>query len=133
MTPKAEVIPGIRFTDGVITEIVLKNFPTIPKEHIYSRFRGRDCVTARDLIMTFTHIINPKSLQCTGLPFGRDHATVLHGFKTTANLYDTCKEMRTLIDNLRKELLVDEESWSKWYKQASKFRSFSKVAFTQVA
>lgn len=128
-TPTAQVIPGLKLTDAVITEIIMKHFPDVPREFLASPFRGARCVMARNLIMTFTHIINPKILQKTGLMFNRDHATVLNSFKTIANFYDTCKKTRAFIDELRKELLVDDENWQKFHEQASKFKSFSKQAF----
>lgn len=65
----------------------------INPEIIITKTRQREIVEARYIIMYFDKQTSPKkSLSVIARPFGKDHATALHGIKKIINLNDTDKK-----------------------------------------
>lgn len=77
----------------------------IPIEKVQSKTRKRDIVQARQLAMYFSKLYTNESLQNIGTQIGkRDHATVLHAFKTVKNLSETDKVFKGYVEDLRKKI-----------------------------
>lgn len=126
----AYAMPGINITSEIVFNVIVKRFPNIDPDLLPTKIRERDYVFCRSLIWAFTDMVSPlksagaRKLSTTklGLIFNRDHATVLHNFKTLVELYDSCKRTRSIIDNLRNVLLIDRERFEKWYKESSELK-----------
>jgi chromosomal replication initiator protein len=74
--------------------------PEILKE----KSRKREIVQARQIAMYFAKEMTKSSLKTIGLYFGgRDHSTVIHAIGTVNDLYDTDKEFRRYVEELRKK------------------------------
>ena len=66
----------------------------------YPNFRGRDYVTARQMHMMVRNLVFGLSLSKSGLPYNKDHATVMHGIKTILNIRTTDRRFRERTANL---------------------------------
>ncbi len=68
--------------------IVLSNTtpPIITKEHLMSKTRKREIVTARQTIFYLLRKYSKHSLTYIAKQFNKDHATVLHSQRTIENL-----------------------------------------------
>jgi chromosomal replication initiator protein len=77
----------------------------MPVELMKSKTRKREIVQARQISMYFSKKLTKSSLASIGMQCGgKDHATVLHAFKTVNNLQDTDKHFRKYITDLDKKL-----------------------------
>jgi hypothetical protein len=56
-----------------------------------TKYRGRERVVARQLLMVMLRKHTQKSLHYIGKQFNKDHATVIYAIKTISNLYETDK------------------------------------------
>lgn len=83
-----------------IKDRVVKYFD-MPEGEIDLKTRRREIVYKRQICYYFGKLLTKDSLAYMGIIVGnKDHATVLHGFKTISNLYDTDKKTRIIIDEL---------------------------------
>jgi chromosomal replication initiator protein len=82
---------------------VICDYFNLPIESIQSRTRKREIVQARQLAMYFAKKMTKSSLAIIGLQCGnKDHATVLHAYKTVQNLSETDKQFKFWVDELEK-------------------------------
>lgn len=63
----------------------------IPVEMLTVKTRKRAVVNARQIVLSVRHLLLDLSQSEAGLPYKKDHATVLHSVKTVKNLLDTDK------------------------------------------
>jgi len=72
---------------------------------LQSKTRKREIVQARQIAMFFSKNLTNSSLSTIGSQIGgKDHATVLHAYKTVNNLVETNKEFKSYIGDLEKKL-----------------------------
>ena len=62
--------------------------------------RKREVVQARQVTWWLAKKLTRLSLAAMGEPFGKDHATVLHGIKTVNNLAETNKNFKIELNQL---------------------------------
>jgi chromosomal replication initiator protein len=73
-----------------------------------SKTRKREIVQARQIAMYFSKNLTSSSLSTIGSVIGgKDHATVLHAYKTVNNLAETNKEFKSYIVDIEKKLRVN--------------------------
>jgi chromosomal replication initiator protein len=73
-----------------------------------SKTRKREIVQARQIAMYFSKNLTSSSLSTIGSVIGgKDHATVLHAYKTVNNLAETNKEFKSYISDIEKKLRVN--------------------------
>lgn len=88
----------------LIQKIVCDYF-NMSVEMMKSKTRRREVVQARQIAMFFAKNMTKSSLATIGMNCGgKDHATVLHAYRTVNNLIDTDKRFRIYIDDLQKRL-----------------------------
>jgi chromosomal replication initiator protein len=86
---------------------VVCNFYNLPSSSLQSSTRKREIVQARQVAMFFSKNLTKASLTTIGAEIGgKDHATVLHAFKTINNLMETNKSFKNQMDELEKKLKV---------------------------
>ncbi len=74
---------------------------------LQSKSRKREIVQARQIAMFFAKNLTSSSLSTIGSQIGgKDHATVLHAYKTVSNLSETNKEFKEYIKDIEKKLKV---------------------------
>jgi len=74
---------------------------------LQSKTRKREIVQARQIAMYFSKNLTSSSLSTIGSVIGgKDHATVLHAYKTVNNLSETNKEFKSFIADIEKKLKV---------------------------
>jgi len=74
---------------------------------LQSKTRKREIVQARQIAMYFSKNLTSSSLSTIGSVIGgKDHATVLHAYKTVNNLAETNKEFKSYIADIEKKLKV---------------------------
>lgn len=74
-------------------------------EVLQSKTRKREIVQARQIAMFFSKNLTNSSLSTIGSQIGgKDHATVLHAYKTVNNLVETNKEFKSYIGDIEKKL-----------------------------
>jgi chromosomal replication initiator protein len=74
---------------------------------LQSKTRKREIVQARQIAMFFSKNLTSSSLSTIGSVIGgKDHATVLHAYKTVNNLAETNKEFKSYITDIEKKLKV---------------------------
>lgn len=84
---------------------VVCNYYEIPVESLKSKSRKREIVQARQIAMYFSKNLTKASLATIGAHIGgKDHATVLHAYKTVLNLMETDKHFRAQIEEIEKRL-----------------------------
>ncbi|OQY03736.1 MAG: chromosomal replication initiation protein DnaA [Bacteroidetes bacterium 4572_117] len=72
---------------------------------LQSKTRKREIVQARQIAMYFSKNMTNSSLSTIGSQIGgKDHATVLHAYKTVNNLVETNKEFKSYIGDIEKKL-----------------------------
>jgi chromosomal replication initiator protein len=72
---------------------------------LQSKTRKREIVQARQIAMFFSKNLTNSSLSTIGSQIGgKDHATVLHAYKTVNNLVETNKEFKSYIGDIEKKL-----------------------------
>lgn len=75
----------------------------IAPEQLKSKTRKREIVQSRQIAMYFAKNYTKNSLASIGSQIGgKDHATVLHAYKTVNNLMETDKRFKRYIDDLEK-------------------------------
>jgi chromosomal replication initiator protein len=75
---------------------------------LQSKTRKREIVQARQIAMYFSKNLTSSSLSTIGSVIGgKDHATVLHAYKTVNNLAETNKEFKSYIVDIEKKLKVN--------------------------
>jgi chromosomal replication initiator protein len=86
---------------------VVCDYFDLPIELLKSKTRKREVVQARQIAMYFAKSMTKSSLATIGLHCGgKDHATVLHAFRTVNNLMDTDKRFKNYIDELNKKISI---------------------------
>ncbi len=87
----------------IINEVC--DYFNIKEELLHSKSRKREIVQARQTAMYFTKKYTNLSLASIGAEIGgKDHATVLHAYKTVKNLCETNKDFNNYILDLEKKL-----------------------------
>ncbi len=87
---------------------VVCDYFDLPIEMIKSKTRKREIVQARQISMYFAKQLTKSSLASIGASCGgKDHATVLHAFKTVNNLMETDKRFRGFIDEIEKKIVIN--------------------------
>ncbi|MDE6694693.1 MAG: chromosomal replication initiator protein DnaA, partial [Bacteroidales bacterium] len=87
-----------------IQKVICDHFD-LPVDKINSNTRRREVVTARQLAMYFAKKHTKASLASIGAQCGkRDHATVLHAYKTVNNLLETDKNFKLMVEELEKKI-----------------------------
>lgn len=100
------------FTEIQTIICIGENIPASDLHLIRSKTRKREFVLSRQLVMYFLKKVNPEfTLATIGWYYKKDHATVMHAFKTIDNLIETDKEFaKKFLDyKLRIDLLVHFE------------------------
>ncbi|WP_369427766.1 chromosomal replication initiator protein DnaA [Membranihabitans maritimus] len=93
-------------TINSIQELVAGHF-NIGVDHLQSKSRKRNIVTARQLSMYFAKKHTNKSLKTIGETFGgRDHSTVIYSCKTVQDLMDTDKVFKDTVSDLEKKITM---------------------------
>lgn len=86
-----------------IADIIGSKYGTHPLTEL--NYKGRNHVTARQILMTMLRRHTDKSLYRIGSLVGeKDHTTVMHGVKAIKNLCDTNKEFREVFTDIDKEV-----------------------------
>ena len=81
------------------------DYLNIPSSQINAKTRKREIVQARQIAMYFCKNLTKSSLSSIGsLIGGKDHATVLHAYKTISNLIETDKAFKMQIDEIEKRI-----------------------------
>ena len=89
-----------------IKKMVAEHF-NIPVENINANRRDRDVVQPRQICMFFAKRYTKLPLASIGALCGsKDHATVLHAYRTISNLYETDKKMTYDIDEIDKKMKI---------------------------
>ena len=84
---------------------VVSDYFQMDVDTLRSKTRKRHIVQARQLAMFFAKKFTKASLASIGSQIGkRDHATVLHAFKTVDNLFATDKQFRKYVEDFTKKL-----------------------------
>ncbi|MCL2027452.1 MAG: chromosomal replication initiator protein DnaA [Bacteroidales bacterium] len=79
----------------------------ITVDEINSRTRKREIVQARQLAMYFSKKHTKCSLANIGVQCGnKDHATVLHAYRTVTDLLDTDKQFKVYVEDLEKKIKI---------------------------
>lgn len=94
-------------TIDTICQVVAEYFKLKP-ENLKEKSRKREIVQARQLAMFFTKELTDASLKSIGMYFeGKDHSTVIHAIRTVKDLYDTSKQFRKYVEDLRNKFQID--------------------------
>jgi chromosomal replication initiator protein len=87
-----------------IQKVVCAYFSLTP-ESLMSKVRKRDIVQARQIAMYLSRCMTKASLSVIGAQIGgKDHATVLHAYKTVCDLITTDKRFRQHVQAIEKRL-----------------------------
>ncbi len=79
----------------------------ITVDEINSKTRKREIVQARQLAMYFSKKHTKASLANIGMQCGnKDHATVLHAYRTVSDLLETDKQFKSYVEDLEKKIKV---------------------------
>lgn len=90
--------------------LVIENGEGINRSDMFKKTRKRDIIFARQLVQYFCKVFNISSLAIIGRNTGgKDHATVLHSYKTINNLIDTDKYIAEKVKKYHSQLLFTEE------------------------
>jgi chromosomal replication initiator protein len=80
----------------------------ITVDEINSKTRKREIVQARQLAMYFSKTYTKCSLASIGMQCGnKDHATVLHAYRTVTDLLDTDKQFKVYVEEIEKKIKVN--------------------------
>lgn len=86
---------------------VVCDYFNIPIEILNSKTRKREIVQARQLAMYFSKEHTKASLATIGLHCGnKDHATVLHAYRTVQNLLETDKTFKSFFLDIQKKIRI---------------------------
>ena len=84
---------------------VVSDYFAMPIELMKSKTRKREVVQARQIAMFYAKNMTKASLATIGAQCGgKDHATVLHAYRTVNNLIETDKQFRGYIADLDKKI-----------------------------
>lgn len=84
---------------------VVSDYFNMPIEVMKSKTRKREVVQARQIAMFYAKNMTKASLATIGAQCGgKDHATVLHAYRTVSNLLETDKQFRGYIADLDKKI-----------------------------
>ncbi len=84
---------------------VVCNYFNVGLDLIKSKTRKREIVQARQISMYFSKNLTKSSLTTIGSKIGgKDHATVLHAYKTVNNLMETDKKFRLQVEDIEKKI-----------------------------
>lgn len=84
---------------------VVSDYFQMDVETLQSKTRKRHIVQARQLAMFFAKKYTKASLASIGSQIGkRDHATVLHACRTVDNLFETDKQFRRYVEEIKQKL-----------------------------
>ncbi len=84
---------------------VVCNYFNVGLDLIKSKTRKREIVQARQISMYFSKNLTKASLTTIGSKIGgKDHATVLHAYKTVNNLMETDKKFRLQVEDIEKKI-----------------------------
>ncbi len=84
---------------------IVCNYFNVGLDLIKSKTRKREIVQARQISMYFSKNLTKASLTTIGSKIGgKDHATVLHAFKTVNNLMETDKKFRLQVEDIEKKI-----------------------------
>lgn len=91
-------------TIDYIQQVVCKYY-NMSIEQLHANTRKRESVQPRQVAMYFSKNLTKSSLSTIGKAIGdKDHATVLHAFKTVNNLIDTDRLICRQIEEIEKKL-----------------------------
>lgn len=86
---------------------VVSDYFDMPIELMKSKTRKREVVQARQIAMFYAKNMTKASLAAIGAQCGgKDHATVLHAYRTVNNLIETDKQFRGYIADLDKKIKI---------------------------
>jgi chromosomal replication initiator protein len=86
---------------------VVSDYFDMPIELMKSKTRKREVVQARQIAMFYAKNMTKASLATIGAQCGgKDHATVLHAYRTVNNLIETDKQFRGYIADLDKKIKI---------------------------
>jgi len=86
---------------------VVCDYFDLPLEILKSKTRKREIVQARQISMYFAKNLTKSSLANIGANCGgKDHATVLHAFKTVNNLIETDKRFKGYVEDIEKRIVI---------------------------
>ena len=97
-----------RLTIREIQEAVAKKY-SVSIEQILSAERTQSLVTPRQLAMYISRKYSSKSLQEIAEPFGKSHATILHGVKTITKRLDVEDELKSTLQEILTELGINAD------------------------
>ncbi|HEY9125246.1 MAG TPA: chromosomal replication initiator protein DnaA [Bacteroidales bacterium] len=84
---------------------VVCNYFNITPDQLSVNTRKREIVLARQVAMYFSKLLTKSSLTTIGTNIGKkDHATVLHAYKTVLNLRDTDKMFKRQLEDIERKL-----------------------------
>ena len=84
---------------------VVSDYFDMPIDLMKSKTRKREVVQARQIAMFYAKNMTKASLATIGAQCGgKDHATVLHAYRTVNNLIETDKQFRSYITDLDKKI-----------------------------
>ncbi len=86
---------------------VVCNYYNIQPETLQQNTRKREIVQARQIAMYFSKNLTKSSLTVIGMQIGgKDHATVLHAYRTVKNLMETDKSFRLQVEEIERKLKI---------------------------
>ena len=97
-----------KLTIREIQEAVAKKYG-VTIDQILSAERTQSLVTPRQLAMYISRKYSSKSLQEIAEPFGKSHATILHGVKTITKRLDVEEELRETLHQILDEFGINPE------------------------
>jgi chromosomal replication initiator protein len=86
---------------------VVCSYYNIHPDMLQQNTRKREIVQARQIAMYFSKNLTKSSLNIIGMQIGgKDHATVLHAYRTVKNLMETDKSFRQQIEEIERKLRI---------------------------
>ena len=90
--------------------LVIENGEGISRDDMFKKTRKREILFSRQLVQYFCKVFNLSSLATIGKKTGdKDHATVLHSYKTINNLIDTDKHIAEKVKKYHSQLLFTDK------------------------
>ncbi|MCX7986684.1 MAG: chromosomal replication initiator protein DnaA [Bacteroidales bacterium] len=86
---------------------VVCSYYNIHPDTLQQNTRKREIVQARQIAMYFSKNLTKSSLNVIGMQIGgKDHATVLHAYRTVKNLIETDKSFRLQVEEIERKLRI---------------------------
>lgn len=86
---------------------VVCSYYNIHPDMLQQNTRKREIVQARQIAMYFSKNLTKSSLNVIGMQIGgKDHATVLHAYRTVKNLIETDKSFRLQVEEIERKLRI---------------------------